>query len=53
MSSLAQDVELTALTGEVTIEGELLWFDGQSYSIGIVLGNLILDAAIVRCDGAA
>ncbi|MDX8352458.1 phosphate ABC transporter substrate-binding/OmpA family protein [Cognatiyoonia sp. IB215182] len=49
----AQDVRLTALDGDVTISGELLAFDGNSYTISTVLGRLELDASMVRCDGEA
>ncbi|EBA10912.1 phosphate ABC transporter substrate-binding/OmpA family protein [Roseobacter sp. CCS2] len=52
LSTSAQDVTLTALNGDVTIEGELLSFDGAVYTLGTVLGTLTLDADMVRCDGA-
>lgn len=52
-SSFAQEVVLTALDGGVTIAGDLLAFDGERYTISTVLGQLELDASMVRCDGAA
>ncbi|WP_393929685.1 phosphate ABC transporter substrate-binding/OmpA family protein [Yoonia sp. R2-816] len=37
----------------MSIEGELLGFDGETYRINTVLGELTLNASMVRCDGAA
>ncbi|MFG5383816.1 flagellar motor protein MotB, partial [Yoonia sp. R2-816] len=47
-SAFAQTVTLTALNAEMSIEGELLGFDGETYRINTVLGELTLNASMVR-----
>lgn len=52
---VAQDnrIELISLDSNVNLSGELLDFDGTSYIIGTILGNLTVDALQVRCLGAS
>lgn len=49
----AQDVKLSDLSGQLSIEGQLLNYDGENYLIRTGLGDLTLDAAMVRCEGSA
>ncbi|MFG5379763.1 flagellar motor protein MotB, partial [Yoonia sp. R2-816] len=48
LPAFAQTVTLTALNAEMSIEGELLGFDGETYRINTVLGELTLNASMVR-----
>ncbi|NSX53702.1 substrate-binding domain-containing protein [Sulfitobacter sp. 1151] len=52
-SSFAQKVTLTDLTGDVSIQGELLNFDGSHYMLRTFLRDLRLDASLMRCEGVA
>ncbi len=47
----AQDVILTAKTGEVRIEGLLVEFDGEFYRVKTDLGVLTVDGRTVDCSG--
>ena len=47
----AQDVELRSLDGSVTLEGDLLAYDGAYYQLNTVYGPLTVAAEGVRCAG--
>lgn len=47
----AAEVVLTAKAGELTIEGDLLSFDGEFYEVQSDLGTLTVDARTVTCKG--
>ncbi len=49
----AQDATLTALDGGLSLQGDLLGFDGEFYRLDTVYGVLTVDAAGVLCDGPA
>ncbi len=44
-------VELISLDGNTTLNGTLVAFDGSSYTLSTILGNLIVDALQVECVG--
>ena len=45
------EVVLTAKSGDLTIEGEILSFDGEFYEVRSDLGTLTVDARSVSCAG--
>lgn len=47
----AQDVELRSLDGSVTLEGNLMAFDGAYYQLNSAYGPLTIAAEGVRCAG--
>ena len=51
-SSFAQDVVLNAKNGDLKVEGKLVEFDGEFYSVETKFGPLTVDARTVTCDGA-
>lgn len=50
--SLAEPVELISHDGSVSVSGELIEFDGSTYTIRTALGNLFIDSEQVECLGA-
>ena len=52
-SAQAEMVTLHAKTGGTAIQGEILEFDGYVYTVRTVLGDLVLGANVVTCEGAA
>ncbi|MBB5516754.1 phosphate transport system substrate-binding protein [Rubricella aquisinus] len=51
--AMAQQVTLTSFDGSITLRGDLLDFDGESYRIGTAIGEISIDAFQVSCDGDA
>ena len=49
--SLAQDVELRSFDGSITLEGNLLAYDGAYYQIETIYGPLTVSAEGVSCAG--
>ena len=49
--SHAQNVVLSAKTGDLNVEGKLLEFDGEFYTVETKFGPLTVDARTVVCDG--
>lgn len=49
----AEPVTLNSLDGSVSMTGELLSYDGESYSLGMQMGEITLDASQVTCEGVA
>ncbi len=52
MPSIAEPVTLTTTDGSISLSGELLSFDGKTYSIESRLGNMSISADLVNCTGA-
>ncbi|SMX46888.1 phosphate ABC transporter substrate-binding/OmpA family protein [Actibacterium lipolyticum] len=50
-AAFAQDVTLTSRDGTVALEGTLLTFDGEFYSLDTAYGILVLDGQGVVCSG--
>ncbi len=48
----AGPVALTNADGSVTVEGELVSFDGEFFRVETAFGPLTLDAGGLRCDGS-
>lgn len=46
-------VELISLDGNVTLSGKLIGFDGSTYTLQTILGDLFVDALQVQCLGAS
>ncbi len=51
LASVAQDVELRSLDGSVTLEGNLIAFDGAYYQLDSAYGRLTIAAEGVHCAG--
>jgi len=51
MAAPAQDVQLRSLDGSVTLEGDLIAFDGAYYQLTTIYGALTVAAEGVRCAG--
>ena len=49
--ALAADVRLQSLDGGTTLSGELLGYDGRTYQLRTIVGDLNVDALRVRCLG--
>ncbi|MEP0505373.1 MAG: phosphate ABC transporter substrate-binding/OmpA family protein [Paracoccaceae bacterium] len=49
----ADTITLHAKTGSTSIEGKILDFDGYVYTVRTALGDLVLAANAVTCEGAA
>lgn len=49
----AEKVTLNSLDGSVSMTGELLNYDGNTYLLGMLVGDISIDAAQVTCEGAA
>ncbi|MEL6582543.1 MAG: phosphate ABC transporter substrate-binding/OmpA family protein [Pseudomonadota bacterium] len=49
----AQTITLSSFDGSITLRGELVEFDGQSYRISTALGEISVDAFQVTCEGEA
>lgn len=49
---LGGEVELISLDGGTTLSGTLVAYDGSTYTLGTILGNLVVDALQVQCAGA-
>ncbi len=47
----AQEVTLKSLDGTVSMSGELLEYDGLTYRISMLIGEISIDAAQVVCEG--
>ncbi len=47
----AQTVNLKSLDGNTSLSGELIEFDGQTYTIRTIVGTLDVDALQVSCEG--
>lgn len=52
-SVVAQTVTLSSFDGSITLRGDLVEFDGQSYRIATALGEISVDAFQVTCEGEA
>ena|GEM_PF-87189 len=50
---LAQEIELTAKDGSMTLKGDLVGFEDRKYTIRTQLGELVIDADSMDCAGAA
>ena len=48
----AQEVTLKSLDGTVSMTGDLLEFDGLTYRISMLIGEISIDASQVVCEGA-
>lgn len=49
----AENIILKSLDGTVSMTGELLDYDGVTYLLGMLVGDISLDASQVTCEGAA
>lgn len=49
----AQEIELTAKDGSMTLKGDLIGFEDRKYTIRTQLGELVIDADSMDCAGAA
>ncbi len=49
----AQTVTLKSLDGATSLSGEFMDFDGQTYTIRTIVGDLTIDAFQVTCEGDA
>lgn len=47
----AQEITLKSLDGTVSMTGELVEFDGITYRISMLIGEISIDAAQVVCEG--
>ena len=47
----AQQVTLNSVDGTVSMSGELLSFDGETYLLGMAIGEIAIDASQVVCEG--
>lgn len=50
-SSLAGPVQLTTLDGSMTLEGELVSYDGEFFRVATQFGEITMDGGNVRCSG--
>ncbi|MBL1435966.1 MAG: substrate-binding domain-containing protein [Rhodobacteraceae bacterium] len=48
----AEPITLNSLDGTVSMTGELLEYDGVTYLLGMLIGDISLDASQVTCEGA-
>ncbi len=48
----AEPVTLNSLDGTVSMSGELLEYDGVTYLLGMLIGDISIDASQVECVGA-
>jgi len=48
----AQEIELKAKDGSITLRGELVGFENRQYTIRTQLGELVIDADSMNCTGA-
>lgn len=48
----AEPITLNSLDGTVSMSGELLEYDGVTYVLGMLIGDITLDASQVTCVGA-
>lgn len=48
----AEQVTLNSLDGTVSMTGELLDYDGVTYMLGMLVGEISIDASQVECEGA-
>jgi phosphate transport system substrate-binding protein len=51
LTATAQDVQLRSLDGSVTLEGDLIAFDGAYYRLDSIYGPLTISAEGVACAG--
>ncbi len=49
----AEEVTLKSLDGNTTLKGEFVSFDGEKYTIKSIIGEMVVDAFLVQCEGAA
>lgn len=49
----AEQIKLQSLDGNVSMQGEIVEFDGKQYILRTSIGEMTIDAAIVRCVGEA
>ncbi len=49
----AEQVTLNSLDGTVSMTGDLLKYDGVTYLLGMLVGDISIDASQVVCEGAA
>jgi len=52
-SASAETVRLNSLDGATSLSGEFVEYDGQTYTIKTIVGELIIDAFLVECIGDA
>ncbi len=48
----AQQITLNSLDGTVSMTGDLLKYDGETYLLGMLIGEISIDASQVTCEGA-
>jgi len=48
----AQQITLKSLDGTVAMTGDLLEYDGNTYLLGMLIGDISIDAGQVTCEGA-
>ncbi len=48
----ADQVTLNSNDGTVSMTGELLGYDGVTYTLGMLIGNIDIEASQVTCEGA-
>ncbi len=48
----AQQITLNSIDGTVSMTGNLLEFDGDTYLLGMLIGDISIDASQVTCKGA-
>ncbi len=53
VSASAQTVTLKSLDGATSLSGEFIDYDGQTYTIRTIVGDLTIDAFQVTCEGDA
>lgn len=51
VSVSAEQVTLNSLDGTVSMSGDLLSYDGETYLLGMLVGDISIDAAQVVCEG--
>ncbi len=52
-TATADVVRLKSLDGGTSLSGEFVDFDGQNYTIKTIVGELVIDAFMVECEGDA
>ncbi len=52
-TATSETVRLNSLDGATTMSGEFVDYDGQTYTIKTIVGELVIDAFLVECVGDA
>lgn len=50
--AMADTVTLKTLDETFSVQGEIISFDGQNYTVQTAIGNVVVAANLVTCDGA-